>query len=285
MWQATIGDCLTLITASVPGGFLRILLSCAMLLAPTALRAASQRVALGTNHTLAITPYGTVVATGNNSYGQLGNGEPAPKTTGNPALPTIVNLKAYSAVPVLGLTRIVAVAAGDTHSMALDADGIVWVWGRNNYGQLAKISTAGGLAFSNIPIRVANLPLPSGAKVVEISAGANHNLVRDSTGNIYGWGLNERAQLGLPKTAALFLSQPRLIPLLLNDIPVPAFSISAGGVHSLALTTQGVFAWGANTDGQTGNGEITTVTADVTVPTLIPSTSGNGLFTSVVCLK
>jgi alpha-tubulin suppressor-like RCC1 family protein len=34
------------------------------------------------------------------------------------------------------LKDIVAVSAGDCHSMALDKNGNVWTWGDNEYGQL-----------------------------------------------------------------------------------------------------------------------------------------------------
>jgi len=37
---------------------------------------------------------------------------------------------------VPGLTDVVAVYAGENHSIADKKDGTIWVWGRNNMGQL-----------------------------------------------------------------------------------------------------------------------------------------------------
>jgi hypothetical protein len=61
-----------------------------------------------------------------NQYGQLGNGT----YTGSQA-----------PVRVKNLTNVVAVAAGDAHSMALKSDGTVWAWGRNGLGQLGDGTT------------------------------------------------------------------------------------------------------------------------------------------------
>jgi len=44
-------------------------------------------------------------------------------------------------VPVQGLTDVVAVAAGGRHSLALCADGTVWAWGWNRFGQLGDGTT------------------------------------------------------------------------------------------------------------------------------------------------
>jgi alpha-tubulin suppressor-like RCC1 family protein len=235
--------------------------------------AASQRVAIGANHTLVIASYGTVFASGSNSYGQLGNATPAPKTTGNPPLPSVTTLKEYSPIEVSGLTNIVAVACGDTHSLALDAQGRVWVWGRNDFGQLAKSNSAGGIAYSASPILVTNVPLPTNAQIVEIAAGANGNLVRDSLGNVYGWGANDRAQLATPPSTGTAIFTPRSIALVDAGSSTPAFAISAGSNHCLALTSKGVFAWGGNNDGQVGNGSYVTTPPDVTTPFLVPYTA------------
>ncbi|MDP1806652.1 MAG: hypothetical protein Q8K72_15855 [Acidimicrobiales bacterium] len=61
------------------------------------------------NHSLALKADGTVVAWGDNTFGQ----------TNVPA----------------GLTDVVSIAAGGWHSVALKADGTVVAWGRNDAGQ------------------------------------------------------------------------------------------------------------------------------------------------------
>ncbi len=66
-------------------------------------------IAAGAQHGLALKSDGSVVAWGNNSFGQ----------TNVPA----------------GLDSVVAIAAGDYHSLALRADGTVVAWGNNSKGQ------------------------------------------------------------------------------------------------------------------------------------------------------
>ena len=41
-------------------------------------------------------------------------------------------------VHVTGLTNVVSVAGGASHSIALKADGTVWAWGLNLYGALGN---------------------------------------------------------------------------------------------------------------------------------------------------
>jgi alpha-tubulin suppressor-like RCC1 family protein len=55
------------------------------------------------------------------SIGQLGDGTTTPR---------------YTPVQVTNLTNVIAVAGGDSHSLALKSDGTVWAWGYNYYGQL-----------------------------------------------------------------------------------------------------------------------------------------------------
>ena len=247
---------------------------CALFLVAEAAFAASQRVAAGTSHTLVITPYGTVIASGSNSYGQLGNAHPV--GTGNPPVPASITNTEESPVNVANLTNIVAVGANVDSSIALDSQGRVWVWGRNDYGQLAKpISGANRVVFSAVPIQVTNLPLPQNARIVEISAGDRHDLARDSFGNVYGWGANDRGQLAAPSVSAY--STPFRIPLISGGQEAPASAVSAGRTHSLALTQSGVWSWGANTQGQLGDGSAvppsTSLEArDRRQPYLIPST-------------
>jgi alpha-tubulin suppressor-like RCC1 family protein len=80
-------------------------------------------------HALALRANGTVLAWGDDTFGQLGNG--------------IVSSNGDSEVPVAvpGLSSVTAVAAGEEHSLALLANGTVLAWGDNHEGQLGNGTT------------------------------------------------------------------------------------------------------------------------------------------------
>jgi alpha-tubulin suppressor-like RCC1 family protein len=81
------------------------------------------RISIGAYFSLAVKTDGSVWEWGDNNRGQLGDG-----TLINSSLPVPVQ------VPT-GVT-FTYVAAGGTHSLALDSMGNVWAWGDNTYGQL-----------------------------------------------------------------------------------------------------------------------------------------------------
>jgi alpha-tubulin suppressor-like RCC1 family protein len=74
-------------------------------------------VAAGANHTLALKSDGTVWAWGANASGQLGDNS---TTARNAPVQVLV-----SATPTTALSGIIAIAAGDNHSVALKNDGTV----------------------------------------------------------------------------------------------------------------------------------------------------------------
>ncbi len=84
--------------------------------------------AAGSNHTVAIKSDGTLWAWGDNSYGQMGNGT---TTTPSDHLPHQIGTDADWAL----------VATGYNHTLALKADGSLWTWGNNDYGQLGTNTT------------------------------------------------------------------------------------------------------------------------------------------------
>lgn len=113
-----------------------------------------------------------------------------------------------------GLSNVVAIAVGQSHYLALEADGTVTAWGNNNYGQ------------TNVP--------PGLSNVIAIAAGASHSLALRSDGTVIGWGLAASGQTNAPAG-------------LSNVV-----AIAAGGFHSLALKNDGtIVAWGLNNYGQT----------------------------------
>lgn len=142
------------------------------------------------------------------------------------------------------------------HALALDANGKVWSWGRNNFGQLGRGSKT---PFIKMPGPV-NIP----ARVVRIAAGENHSLALDEHGQVWGWGDSSSGQLanGTPWATAL----PKQASVSKNIV-----AIAAGGAFSLALDNQGrVWAWGANGYGQLGNGG----TVNASSPQLVTAPPG-----------
>jgi hypothetical protein len=95
-------------------------------------------VALGKHHTLAASDDGAVFAWGSNRDGRLG----VPGVDSAPTPRRVSSLKA----------RVVAVAAANRHSAAVDAGGRVWAWGANGLGQVGEARRRGG--------RAARAPLP-----------------------------------------------------------------------------------------------------------------------------
>jgi alpha-tubulin suppressor-like RCC1 family protein len=195
-------------------------------------------VSAGGDHALALTSRGQVLAWGFNNHGQLGDG------TGT-----------GSEVPVPALlpagTTVTAVSAGAFHSLALTGAGQVLAWGQNASGELGD----GTSIDSASPVAVA---LPAGTTVTAVSAGAAHSLALTSTGRVLAWGANDHGQLGDGSTSET--ESPVVVAL---PSGVTATAVSAGADHSLALTAGSqVWAWGANGDGELGDG----TTTDSVVP-------------------
>jgi alpha-tubulin suppressor-like RCC1 family protein len=85
-------------------------------------------VAAGFDHTVIVNNDGTVWAWGNNGNGQLGADK---ATLANSATP----------VQVSGLSSVMAIAAGNSDTVALKNDGTLLAWGNNSNGQLGNGTT------------------------------------------------------------------------------------------------------------------------------------------------
>jgi alpha-tubulin suppressor-like RCC1 family protein len=86
----------------------------------------------GNYHLLALTAGGTMYTLGYNNYYQLGDGTTTTRTT--PIRPLTINTAdVLTPVTLKGVTRI---RAGYYKSAAVTSDGLVYMWGRNDYGSL-----------------------------------------------------------------------------------------------------------------------------------------------------
>lgn len=128
---------------------------------------------------LAVTEDGTPYAWGRNSYGQLGDGTTAHKS---------------SPVLVLGGLKFVAIAGGGGVAAGLTANGTLYTWGNNFEGALG-IGTSGSGTYQSSPVAVIGGLKFSSITATEDSGPALFALTRD-TGLLYAWGINNRGQLG-----------------------------------------------------------------------------------------
>ncbi|MFA6962960.1 MAG: hypothetical protein WC205_19560 [Opitutaceae bacterium] len=199
-------------------------------------------IAVGARHTLMLT-FGMVVAMGDNSNGQLGDGT------------TNANIGVW----LTGLGNSVkAITAGDGHSFAIKQDGTVWAWGKNNRGQLGDGTTVQRLW----PVQI-----PSLTGVVALAAGAEHSLALKSDGTVLAWGANTSGQVGDSTTT------DRLSPVAVSGL-TGVVSIAAGRAHSMARTSANrVWTWGDNAYGQIGNN----TTTNKLVPYLMSTTTVTGI--------
>jgi alpha-tubulin suppressor-like RCC1 family protein len=187
-------------------------------------------LASGQDFVLVVISDGTLRAWGRNTVGQVGNG-----TYGAAKLSPVTHV--LTSAP--GQTAVaIAVAAGESHSLALDRDGGVWAWGDNLYRQTHDMSVS-----SITPKRVSGL-----SSVVGIGAGANTSYAVEADGSLWAWGDNGIGQLGDGTT------QVSNIPTLVGSLP-PVTAVAAGRTHALALGVDGtVWSWGGNGNGQLGDG-------------------------------
>ena len=198
-------------------------------------------------NSLALTSTGRVLAWGDNTYGQLGNG-----TTANSTIPVQVTL------PIT--TSITAIAAGTSHSLALASNGQIWAWGGDFYGQLGDGITPN---ISTVPVAV---HLPVGTTATSIAGGGNSSHAITSTGQALTWGVNSHGELGngtIGTTGCFCSATPTFVSL---PSGTTVTTMAGGSDHSLALTSAGkVLAWGSNGLGQLGNGTTTDSSTPITV--------------------
>lgn len=213
-------------------------------------------VAAGYSHSMALCSDGTLAAWGSNNYGQLGNASRI-----NSTLPVRIDQSG-----VLAGRRVIAVAAGLSHSLALCSDGRVAAWGRNQKGQLGSNT---GL-FVEQPVWVDQSGVLTGKTVVAIAAGSEHSVALCSDGTLAAWGANNRGQIGDNGSIDSGLPVRVRVDLLAGRTVV---GIRSHALHNLALCSDGsLFAWGANSDGRLGIGG----TIDARMPTLV-ATGGSAV--------
>jgi uncharacterized repeat protein (TIGR01451 family) len=209
---------------------------------------------------LALKSDGTVWSWGDSHFGNLGDGGFGGR---------------FTPAQISGLNGITAISAGREHGVALKSDGTVWCWGYNSMGLLGIGSSEVG---PKTPVKVLWL-----RNIKAIAAGGEHTIALSQDGRVFGWGNGFNGQLGTglsggSRNYPLDVSQQAPDPAPLGVLSTPTFSpdggtfhgsqnvsvlsasattqiqlVSAGGLHALALTDDGVlWGWGSSSFGQLG---------------------------------
>lgn len=216
---------------------------------PSPVRRLSGAVALAAsaNSAYALQRDGSVWSWGDDAAGELGDGQQGVVR----ALP----------VRVEGLRGVVALAGGSFSAYALGRDGRVWAWGDNAFGELARPRR---LVVSTAPEPVIGL-----GRTTALAAGSYSVFALESNGTVWSWGDGSAGELGdgscRPAGRCGAVRRPVEVRGLHKVV-----AVAAGGDAAYALGSGGtLWAWGANTYGQLGNG----------------STAGSDLPVKVVVLR
>lgn len=208
----------------------------------TAVTSGATAITTGHYHSLALLGGGsTVRAWGWNNRGQLGTASGT-----NVALPRSIS---FSGSPV------VQVAAGRAHSLALRADGTVWTWGDNTFGQLGY--GRADTAKHPTPVQVTGLP-----PMAFLAGGRDTTFALTAGGDLWVWGNSKYGQAGTGTTSTV-LTPTRVTTL--SGIR----QVESGADHTVAVTDAGtVWTWGRNRYGQLGYSGSTNRTRPVQVTSL-----------------
>ena len=150
----------------------------------------------------------------------------------------------------------------------------MFTWGKPEHGRLGRGVSAEVDEFNHVyrPLRVNNIP--DSAIIRDIACGKSHMLCCGKNGELFSWGDNRCAQLGISskdtsEAHATFSKMSYLIgysthselsaimatsPTLSDSLPgLKVSKVACGAYHSLCLTSDGtVYSWGRFANGRLG---------------------------------
>lgn len=191
-------------------------------------------ISLGSAHSLFTTSLGRTFTWGSNSEGQLGDG-----TTTDSYTPVDITSRFDLTVE----ETIDSASLGFAHSSVLTSLGKLFVWGRNDFGQLGDGTTSD----RHTPIDITSrFNLDDREMISSISFGGVCSSALTSFGRVLVWGRNHRGQLGDKTTTDRHTPTEITSQFNLKE-GENIISLSLGFGHSSALSSLGrVFTFGNN---------------------------------------
>jgi alpha-tubulin suppressor-like RCC1 family protein len=206
-------------------------------------------VAAGYGHCAAVTEGGKLLLWGRNGSGQCGTG-----TAGGNVLNVLTATRCVSGALADADVRVVFVACGWGHTMALTSDGGVIAFGYNLFGQLGT----GNNVCQPTPERLACAAL-AGVRIVGCATGDSFTQLVSDDGRVFATGRNDHGQLGTGDTT--HVNTPTEIDAAhFGGAPVAA--VACGFNHTMAITRgEGkLYCWGNGANGRTGLGHANNAT-------------------------
>jgi alpha-tubulin suppressor-like RCC1 family protein len=199
---------------------------------------------------------------GYNADGELGNG-----TTTNSDVPVAVHQ----------ITNAASLISGYAGFCALLATSHVDCWGYNANGELGNGTTTN----SDVPVAVAGI---TDATAVASATSGGTSCALLSTGHVKCWGNNDSGQLG---NGTMTGSDVPVAVLGITDAKAVGGDNNAGSFCAV-LSTGHMKCWGDGTNGQLGNGAMTTFSVPVSVKNVTTATAvigGNSNFCALLSTK
>jgi alpha-tubulin suppressor-like RCC1 family protein len=190
-----------------------------------------KQVSCGLYTAAAVKTDGTLWTWGRNDYGQLGD-----NTTTNRSSPVQT---------ITGGTNWKQVSCGALHTACIKADGTLWTWGQNSYGQLGD-----NFDYS---ISSPTQTITGGSNWKQVACGEEHTAAIKTDGTLWLWGFNGYGQLGDNTTVI-----KRSSPVQTVTGGTNWKQVDCGYDHTAAIKTDGtLWTWGRNNNGQLGNNTVT----------------------------
>jgi alpha-tubulin suppressor-like RCC1 family protein len=198
-----------------------------------------KQVSAGNNHTAAIKTDGTLWVWGTNTFGKLGiNG--------------LLTNRSTPVTTFAGGTNWKQVSAGNQHTAAIKTDGTLWTWGQGSDGKIGNNL----IANRSTPVTT----FVGGTDWKQVSAGSRNTAAIKNDGTLWTWGNGNGGELGFFTENSLRFTPVTTFAGGTNWADTATtnsedlYTISAGGVHTTAIKTDGtLWTWGNGTSGQLGN--------------------------------